>query len=84
MRTIWKFPLVITDKQKITVPIGSNFVHCGLDPNGEPSIWYRVDPRLEAIEKDVYIVGTGNPLPDEALHHQGSFVHGPFMWHVYV
>lgn len=87
MRTIWKFPITIVDEQIITIPEGSTIIHTGLDPQGNPCIWAEVDSIAKLKRMIVYIVGTGNPLPEvdyliEPVH-VGSFVQGPFVWHIY-
>jgi hypothetical protein len=82
MRTIFKYPLEITDKQTIRMKCVS-ILHVGLDPSKRPCLWAEVE--TDAIESgvDIYVVGTGNPLPDLAEYHIGSFVQGPFVRHVY-
>lgn len=84
MNTVWKFPLEITDMQKIKMPVGAVVVHGGLDPFGVPCLWCQVDDQEYISRYEViYIVGTGNPIPPDASRHLGSFVQGPFVWHVY-
>lgn len=84
MQTIWKFPLEITDVQQISVPDNATPLHIGLDPVGNTCIWFQVDDQDPCVMCDVFVVGTGNPLPAGASHHIGSLVSGRFMWHVYL
>lgn len=82
-KTIWKFPLRIEDRQVIEIPIGHKAIHVGLDPRDEPCMWAEVDSRMAKGEFVFFVVGTGNPMPVEAKTHLGSFVMGPFVWHLY-
>lgn len=84
MKTIYKYPLEIKGEQTIkTGGDGANIIHVGLDPMGTPCIWLEVDTLWPYKDLPIYIVGTGNPIP-EGRGHVGSFVQGPFVWHVYI
>lgn len=86
MRTVYKYRLNITDEQRIEVQkeAGSpcSIVHVGLDPAGVPCIWMELTPGGYIERHVIHIVGTGNPISG-SLSHIGSFVQGPFVWHVY-
>lgn len=84
MKRIWKYRIQVTDEQRIEIPFGSVPIHAGLDPDGNPSIWYEVNPQETTIHVRIFVVGTGDPIPYETNIHIGSFVQGPFVWHVYV
>lgn len=84
MKTIWKYPLMITDIQKIKVPMGAVPLCVGTDPSNGPCIWCEVDDQSPAIPLEVYVVGTGNPLPEDVSRYIGSIRKDPFIWHVYV
>ncbi len=83
MKTIWKFPLKISDHFKLSVPLGAGIIHVGLDPAGVACVWCEVQPGNTPEDLDLYVIGTGNPIPSEAKQHWGSFVQGPFVWHLY-
>lgn len=87
-KTIYKYPLQVTDLQSVSLPEGWKFVHVGLDPDGELALWAWVNPETPlSVQVIVNIFGTGNPIPplasDETYEHLGSVVQGPFMWHVF-
>jgi hypothetical protein len=83
MKTVWKFPLVIADEQTIATPIGSKPIYINLDPNGIPCVWCDVDSdNLFDGKVKILIRGTGHPSP-ENVTYLGSFIQGPFVWHVY-
>jgi hypothetical protein len=92
MRTIWKFPIAITDEftipdeQELTLPEMAQLLKVGLDPTGSPCAWFQVHTNAPKIKTKLFVVGTGNPMPDEVnfAHYRGSFNHGPFVWHVYM
>ena len=85
MNTIHKYPLEITDRQTITIPNGYQIAHIGLDPQGDPCIWAAVNTDRSRIPIEVFIVGTGNPIPKNIENrHIGSFVQAPFVWHVFL
>jgi hypothetical protein len=81
-RSIWKFRLNV-DHQTIDIEARIvEWLHVGLDPNGTPCAWAIVDQfsRLHhryALE----VVGTGQSAP--SAPYIGSFVEGPFVWHVF-
>ena len=84
MNTIHKYPIKITDRQEVTLPENAKIIHVGIDPRGLPCLWAEVDTfDYECSDRDIYVVGTGNPRDEEAKTHLGSFVQGPFVWHVY-
>jgi len=83
MKTIYKYPLVLTDHQTVATKTGAKFLHVGLDPQGVPCLWMLVDPQECPSSWVIWIVGTGNPMPPGDKVHLGSFTQGPFMWHVF-
>ena len=83
MNTIYKYPIVITDSQTLTLPSRSVVTHVGLDPQGTPCIWAKVDTDSPPELFEIIVAGTGHPLPDDILH-LGSFVHlERLVWHVF-
>lgn len=84
MKTIYKYPIKITELQEIEMPEHANVLHVGLDPQGTPCLWAMVDAIESKELVSVFVVGTWNPMPFETLRHVGSFVQGPFVWHVFL
>jgi len=78
---IYKYEIQIADTQQIDIPLDWSVMRVGLDPNNIPCIWADVNPDDENIPTTIYVVGTGHPLPVNA-EHLGSFIQGPFVWHV--
>lgn len=94
MNTIWKFPFEIIDRQEVKMPTAIDVLHVGLDPQGAPCIWAKVDSTKNLRPWVLWVVGTGHPLPEDGkpgtgegfdfASHIGSFVQGPFVWHVFL
>lgn len=85
-KTIWKFPLEITDAQTVRLPKGAEVLKVDRDPVGDLSVWAHVDPAAETEDRLLHIVGTGNPMPTAVgpAEHVGSVVDSPFVWHVFL
>jgi hypothetical protein len=84
MKTIYKYPLEITDSQLIEMPMNAEILHAGIDPQGTACVWAALETRNEYEQVKLLIVGTGNPIPETARKHLGSFVQPPFVWHVFL
>ena len=79
MRTIHKYPLGDGGVQGDMLT--GKVVHVGHDPAGQACIW--VDgPDDEARWRRFQLRGTGHQVGDNWTH-VGTFVEGPFTWHVY-
>lgn len=83
MKTIHKYPLSVTQFQEIAVPFGGIPIHAGLDPSENPCIWCEVETDNLPEPLPVFLLGTGHERPERARQHVGSYVQGPFVWHVY-
>lgn len=83
MTVIWKYPLASKWVENVNVHMVRP-VHVGLDPAGVPSVWIEVDPDGPATNCIVTIAATGEPIPEDAGEHAGSFTEGPYVWHVFL
>lgn len=82
MKTVYKFPVQITDRQDILMPAGAQIVHAGLDPSGGTCLWALVDPDKLPELRHIAVTGTGTPVPDGVIH-RGSLTDGIFVWHIW-
>lgn len=84
VKTIWKFPLEITDEQTVKMPATANII--AVQFQGEQlMLWAVVDPKVTFANVVVRIVGTGNPFPDaNDCRFVGTVQQGPFVWHVFM
>lgn len=86
MITIWKFPLAVTDFQKIDMPKGAQVLT--VQRQGEQAcIWALVDTDKEYDVRGFWIFGTGNPIEhsDRLGRYVGTFqaLGGALIWHVF-
>lgn len=88
MRTIYRYPIVITDTYSLELPLGAKFLHVDQLARAPhtPSMWFLVDPERELVIREFAILGTGNPVPDYVApqEHLGTFqdLLG-LVWHVF-
>lgn len=85
---IYKYPIHIKDTVHTSAAPGArDILHVGLDGEGNPAVWVRVDMN---VNDDTFVAtqvfGTGMNLTEPELNgldYAGSFVQGPFVWHVF-
>lgn len=70
-QTIWKYPLELTDEQKISMPSRSTFL-CTQMQGDTVTLWAQADPNSQTISRKIFIVGTGNPVPASADLYIGT------------
>ena len=64
MRTVWKFPIVVTDRQHVIMPSGARVL--AVHPQHEQlCLWAVVDPDAPKTATLIHIAGTGHQLPDD-------------------
>lgn len=83
MSVIYKQLLMFGDSNSVVASADVKFIHAGLDPQGEPCVWYETDPAANQYHHQVRILGTGREVPSGHAHI-GSYVEGSYVWHVYV
>lgn len=83
MRTIYKYPLLLTDSQILHLPSSAKPLSAQLQGD-QLCLWAEVEdewnPGKEVV---ISIVGTGHPIPPGAVNYLGTVQQGPFVWHVY-
>lgn len=84
MKTVYKYPIDLTDVQSIAMPQGAASIMVHVQ-DGHPYIWAVVDTDALMVLYRFYVVGTGNPMPDDAGRHHGSFMlhNGALVFHVF-
>lgn len=85
MRTIWKFPLAMVERQPVMMPRVSRILALQ-NQGGIPTIWAEVDPESPAITATVTLVGTGREVPADSGDYVGTVQEqgGMFIWHFYL
>jgi hypothetical protein len=85
MRTIYKYPLEITDAQTIKMPEGAKILSVH-NQGGTTCLWAEVDTDKELTERAIEIFGTGNPMwVDMGVQREfiGTVLDRQFVRHVY-
>lgn len=83
---IHKYPLKVTDEQKVTIPYGAKILTVQVQ-NGTPCLWAEVDvDQVRQTKQPVFIVGTGHPMPAAAQQYLSTFQleDGKLVFHVYL
>lgn len=84
MKTIYKYPIEITDEQVIEMPLGANILNVQIQ-NDTVNIWAMVDPKEYAVPVKLRIFGTGNPVPSGlVLRYIGTVQAAGFVWHIFI
>lgn len=73
---------MIAPRQTISVRASAQFIHAGLDPQGLPCVWAKVNTKDVDIFRDIILCGTGTDLLQHG-EHIGTFNQGLFVWHVF-
>lgn len=72
MKSIFKYQLKTTDLQEIEMPELAE-VLCVQVQNGIPCIWAKVETENALKKRAFFVVGTGNPLPDNPSNYIGTY-----------
>lgn len=73
MGVVYKYQLVVTDRQKVTMPKDAKVLTIQVQ-NGTPCIWAMVEPKNPEEEVTIRIHGTGHNISDtERLEYIGTF-----------
>ena len=82
MRTIWKYPVEITDRFIWNIPSGAKFLT--LDSNPQLAMWFEVDSDAPKEIRQFVVFGTGHQMQEDVnLTYLGTvFVLG-LVFHVY-
>lgn len=85
MKIIYKYPIEITDKQTLPMPVGANILTVQVQ-NGNPFIWAMVDTEVPTEEVAIRVHGTGHPINESLnLEYIGTFQSNGkcFVFHVF-
>lgn len=82
--TVWKAVLKPADVQEIEVPRGAELL-CAREQYDQICVWFRCNPLQPKEQRQVAIVGTGNPAPAADGRYLGtaSLQGGRLMFHVF-
>lgn len=84
MKTIRKYPLAVADQQTIEVPARTVFISAQMQ-RGRLCVWAIVDTSRANELVDLFIVGTGHPMPEvsKTLLFVGTVQEDDLVWHVF-
>jgi hypothetical protein len=85
MKTIWKFPLDLSHRQDIRLPMGAQILTLQLQ-GLQPCIWALVDPEAVLERRHIFVFETGKQVPDhDGLQYMGTLqlFHGLRVFHVF-
>lgn len=84
MTTVHKFPLELADRQELKLPRGASILSVQ-EQGGVLCAWVLLEPERHTETRCLIIVGTGQPVPDDAGPHVASVqtARGAFVWHIF-
>ncbi len=82
MQTIYKYPLILTGKQAITMPYEAQILDVQMQ-NGVLCMWAMVDTVAKMNEVTIRIYGTGRPIENPRLRYLATVQDGECVWHVF-
>jgi hypothetical protein len=80
VRTIHKH--IVSSAMSIALPWGSRILSAQVQGN-EVCIWVECNDGERSDLVDVFVIGTGHPVPAEAVNYVGTVQMPPYVWHVY-
>jgi hypothetical protein len=86
MKTIWKFPLALTDTVELTMPKGAIPLYVDVDnKDGRHCMWALVKPSEPAEIRRFHIYGTGRVIDDNIRigNYITSWQQDEFVWHIF-
>lgn len=88
MKRIFKYPIRVTDEQRVMMPSGAKILSTGYDPLGQLCLWALVDAGRTSTARKVIIHGTGHPADDVAKGYDfvGTVIGQKLelVWHVFI
>jgi hypothetical protein len=84
MKTIYKYPLDITDKQDLLLPEQAQTLTAQFQ-YGSLCLWAIVDTEAPKTNRTIFIFGTGHEIPAWSFRHIGTVQqeNGLLDWHVF-
>lgn len=84
MKTIFKFPLMMTEQQRVAMPIGAQMLTVQMQ-NDTPCLWALVDKSNNLHDVKIFTVGTGHEITRDDLVYIGTYqvYGGKLIFHVF-
>lgn len=88
MKTIYRYQVPVADRLTVQMPAGATVL--SVRPSrgrldDQLDVWAVVDTSAPDEARELLVVGTGNPLPDDVGAFVGTVLThgGVFVWHVF-
>lgn len=81
-RTIWKYPLNITDRQVVMIPKNGQLLSVQFQ-GAILCLWVLVDPNAPEQPREIEVIGTGNPIDNSNRYHIDTVQDGSLVWHIF-
>ena len=72
MKSIWKFPIEITDRQTVNMPKTATILSVQIQ-HGAVCMWALVDTEEPTVDRTFIVHGTGHPCICDASEYIGTF-----------
>lgn len=83
MKTIYKYPLTLTDRQQIRLPRDAQILDVQIQ-GGQLMLWALLDDDATPHARNVCVVGTGRLAGHVVdMDHVATVQAGEFVWHVF-
>jgi hypothetical protein len=84
VKTIWKYPISVTDRQSVRMPAGAKILTVAVR-HETVCLWAEVDPAAPKTPRAIAIHGTGHEKPDMEGAYIGTFMllDGDQVFHAY-
>ena len=84
MKTIFKYPLSVTDTQVLKMPKNADVFSAQFQGN-QLCVWGLVDTEAELEDREFRIFGTGHPFEVSGkFRFVDTAQQGPLVWHVFI
>jgi hypothetical protein len=83
-RRIWKYTLDLADTQTVQIPEGAQILTAQFQGT-QLCVWALVDcdPEIPKQNREIEIIGTGNPIIEAPRRYISTVQQVPFVWHVF-
>jgi len=79
MKQIWKYKVM----GAIEMPKGAEILTVKVQDSFNVCIWAKVDPEMEKESRLFVVIGTGHSFDDTNKEYIGTYIEGPFVWHLF-
>lgn len=83
MHKIYKYPINLQSENRLTLPVGAEILHIGLQ-DGIIYIWALFNTEIKETEiRKIHVIGTGFPFNKENKKHLTTIFLSRFVWHIF-